>query len=1112
LARPAQPPCRSRARSVTLPRAPVPTTLESAQRVEVRCGTREDLSFDAVCSVTDLIDTPITLLGLDGQIRHLNPAYERLLGRTNAQLRGHPVHEVLPAEGRMRRANFARGAALFRGLLGRGSGRAVFPNQGPDGRLVQVEVIAELFRREEQDASFILALVNDLGPAIGQLDAEISALRQLAAAGDDLLLQIVRVSRQLIGARYAAVHFLDHGRITGMVQDGMTQAEVEAIGRQPTGLGLFKVVEQGSGPVRIADVSADPRAQGVPPNHPVIRSLLAVPMVAGSQRYGNIYFGDKLELDEFTVLDERIAEVFAIHGAIAIRDSLQQAAMAATIDTLRLRERQLETAQRIGGVGSWERDLTTDELTWSTEAHRLLGVEQNAMPRTFEEFLDFVHPDDLEAIARERIDMAEGDPPAVDYRILRADGVERVAHEVSEVIRDDTGTPRRIIGATQDVTARVAAEGERARMASALAQTSDGVFIYDPDTKVVYANAAASQIYGYEVEALLGRELTIINSGFHDPAFFGGVYAGARAGRAWSGTIVNRHRDGRLVHAEVSITPMFDAGGALSGIIESHRDVTARLAAERERGRLVSAIEQAADPIWILEPDGTIAYVNAAVTRLYGYAPVELIGREPSLLNGGAETSEFWDGMWSKVLRGRPWSGTLRNRTKAGAIVQIDATVSPVMDADGRVTAIIAADRDVTRERALEGELERQARERDLIEAALRGIDPSASPEQVAAAACAEIIRLSDVGSAAVFDLTPGAEAVLGLAGNMSTDMHAGAPLPATVSETLRRRTAPGPWIHDVRTDPNLHGAHYSAFAPGLVTVAYAPFTSPHGAFGVIGIASHDAEGAGRLVDRLPALALFGSILGAMLGPGLEARHRGSEAQALVRANLVESAFTPYFQPITKLHGRIVVGYEALTRFSTSQDPALAFAAAARAGLGVDLELATLVGAVKAAESLPPDAFLSVNASPACIESAELAGILGVSSRPIVLEITEHVPITDYEAIRRSISSLGSRVRLAVDDAGAGFASFRHILELAPAFVKLDIGLVRGIDVDPARQALTAGMVFFAAERQLVLIAEGIETRAELATLRGLGVQLGQGYLLGRPRPTSQMQRRHAST
>ena len=90
-------------------------------------------------------------------------------------------------------------------------------------------------------------------------------------------------------------------------------------------------------------------------------------------------------------------------------------------------------------------------------------------------------------------------------------------------------------------------------------------------------------------------------------------------------------------------------------------------------------------------------------------------------------------------------------------------------------------------------------------------------------------------------------------------------------------------------------------------------------------------------------------------------------------------------------------------------------------------------------------------------------------------------------------------VRLAVDDAGAGFASLRHILELRPDFVKLDIGLVRGVNADPARAAMVAGVCHFASVTGTRLIAEGVETQAEADSLRVLGVELAQGYLFGRP-------------
>ncbi|MDX6567362.1 MAG: fold, partial [Gaiellales bacterium] len=139
-------------------------------RIDSHRAVGPDISFEAVCSVADLIDNPIAILDLDGRLRHLNPAYERLIGRTTGELRGHPVEDVLPATGRSRRRQLVRGMRLFAALLETGSARAVFPNQRPDGSIVQVEVVAQVFRREDPGGSWILALLKDLGPEISQLD------------------------------------------------------------------------------------------------------------------------------------------------------------------------------------------------------------------------------------------------------------------------------------------------------------------------------------------------------------------------------------------------------------------------------------------------------------------------------------------------------------------------------------------------------------------------------------------------------------------------------------------------------------------------------------------------------------------------------------------------------------------------------------------------------------------------------------------------------------------------------------------------------------------------------------------------------------------------------
>jgi len=139
------------------------------------------------------------------------------------------------------------------------------------------------------------------------------------------------------------------------------------------------------------------------------------------------------------------------------------------------------------------------------------------------------------------------------------------------------------------------------------------------------------------------------------------------------------------------------------------------------------------------------------------------------------------------------------------------------------------------------------------------------------------------------------------------------------------------------------------------------------------------------------------------------------------------------------------------------------------------------------------------------LEHGRLARLLSELRRLIVLEITEHVPIDDYATLRDAIAALGHQVRLAIDDAGAGFASFRHILELRPDFVKLDRELVRDIQSDPSRQALVVGMRYFAQKTGCTLISEGVETDAERAMLLELSIEFGQGYLFGRPTPVAEL-------
>jgi EAL domain-containing protein (putative c-di-GMP-specific phosphodiesterase class I) len=117
-----------------------------------------------------------------------------------------------------------------------------------------------------------------------------------------------------------------------------------------------------------------------------------------------------------------------------------------------------------------------------------------------------------------------------------------------------------------------------------------------------------------------------------------------------------------------------------------------------------------------------------------------------------------------------------------------------------------------------------------------------------------------------------------------------------------------------------------------------------------------------------------------------------------------------------------------------------------------------------------------------------------------VVELTEHQQVEDYFALARALDELRAHgVRVAIDDVGSGFSSFRHVTRVNPEILKLDRSLVCGIHNDPVRQSLAAAIVAFAADVGAVVVSEGIESEAELDCLRELAVGMGQGFFLGRP-------------
>ncbi|MDP9481979.1 MAG: EAL domain-containing protein [Chloroflexota bacterium] len=389
------------------------------------------------------------------------------------------------------------------------------------------------------------------------------------------------------------------------------------------------------------------------------------------------------------------------------------------------------------------------------------------------------------------------------------------------------------------------------------------------------------------------------------------------------------------------------------------------------------------------------------------------------------------------------------------------------------------------------------------IVSSFRVLHAQATPEATAESIAKALGDLPLVDVAAILEVSSSGEAsVLAIACHADAPVEVGEKLPAARAAYLLDRSRQGAWAEPwaERPTPTLNDERLAAL--GLKAQAYAPILFGDDIVGLVIIATRDPDQAAHLLADLPSVSEAAAVAGSILAPALMARRQTGAARVRIAEIIAARAFHPVFQPVIDLHTGLTVGFEALTRFASGDPPDRVFSDAAKAGIGSELEAATLRAAVRFSALLPPDAWLSLNVSPSFLGAyAQLAEILADRNRPIILEVTEHEVIDDYSRLHAAMRALGSDVRLAVDDAGAGVANFPHLVDLRPDLIKIDAGMIRGVEADVSRQALIVGLVHFAEVTGAQVLAEGLETQPERETVERLGVTLGQGFLLARPAP-----------
>jgi EAL domain-containing protein (putative c-di-GMP-specific phosphodiesterase class I)/DNA-binding response OmpR family regulator len=470
-----------------------------------------------------------------------------------------------------------------------------------------------------------------------------------------------------------------------------------------------------------------------------------------------------------------------------------------------------------------------------------------------------------------------------------------------------------------------------------------------------------------------------------------------------------------------------------------------------------------------------------------------------------------------RVIRERPRTGTMPVILMTGSgddqsvILALEAGADDFLPKPVRLDELVARVRSQLRSNfARAAELQDELRSRSGVVSSLGDLTVTSDPEEAATRIVEALSRRIDASFVAVSRITAGGTMVeLASFSRVAGLRRGGDTFSAELAGYLIGRAKDGPWVDD------FHGvgmaqdrASLREASPDLL--ASAPLFGAGSMVGLLSIGV--ALGSGSVSDQrrrlLSAAIDYATVFDAVAGVSIVDREVLEADRVRLAGVLAAHETRIVVQPIIELDTGAIVGYEALTRFADGTRPDIRFAEAAAVGLGSEFELASVALALEVTGALPAERFLTLNASPATIieRSEEIAALLAGIGRQIVIEVTEHVRIDDYDELRAAVRRIGEGVSLAVDDAGAGYASLRHIIELEPGFAKLDISLVRGIDADRIRQALAAGLNYFALRTDFRLIAEGVETEAEAETLRGLGIEFAQGYHFGRPVPVDEVE------
>jgi PAS domain S-box-containing protein len=395
------------------------------------------------------------------------------------------------------------------------------------------------------------------------------------------------------------------------------------------------------------DPLSHPDSIGLPPGHPPITSFLGVPLVQEGKTIGLIAVANR----EGGYSCEQQQDLEAIAPAVvqtlqrkkaeeALKkayDNLEEIIEERTVqlekayNSLKESEKGLAEAQKMAHIGNWEWDIAADKAYWSEETYCIFGRDpKNAAP-SYNEYLSYIHPDDLANYCSATQNAVMGKPFGIDYRIVLDNGEVRTVHLKSEFVLDNKNIPIRVKGTVQDITERKKSEEQIQVLANIVKSSNDAIGTISLEDIITSCNEEVERVYGYSAEEIIGKPTSFVAP----PHLFEEtkrlselIKQGKRIHHYETSRL---RKDGKFIDVSITLSPVFDSYGKLAAISFISRDISERKRVEEKlresEEKYRNIVETANEGIFIIDAEATVTYANKKLTDILGYTQEEVLGR-----------------------------------------------------------------------------------------------------------------------------------------------------------------------------------------------------------------------------------------------------------------------------------------------------------------------------------------------------------------------------------------------------------------------------------------------------------------------------------------------------